>query len=130
MFQLLKKIPFFSELSQEDLDKISSTVRMEYFPEGHVIFREGEAGEVMYILKRGTVQVLRDNTMIAELHDNDFFGEMALVSDAPRNATVKTVTDAEVLTLSKEDFKHLLENSPHLASLVSYEVIKRVNDRF
>ena len=84
----------------------------------------------MYVIKRGRVQVLRENRILNELADNDFFGEMALVSDAPRNATVKTLTDVEVLTLSKADFRSLLESNANIASMVSYEVIKRVNDRF
>ncbi len=81
----------------------------------------------MYVIKRGQVQVIRDNVILATLSDNAFFGEMALVSDEPRNATIKTVTDVEALTLGKEDFKHLLETNPSIASTISYEVVKRAN---
>ena len=127
MIEILKNIPFFAELSEEDLNKIIETVKMEYFPADHVIFNQGDPGDIMYVIKRGQIQVIRDNAILATLSDNAFFGEMALVSDEPRNATIKTVTDLEVLTLTKEDFKHLLESSPSIASIVSYEVVKRAN---
>ncbi len=130
MIEILKQIPFFAPLSDEDLEVIGKNIKMEYFPAEHVIFNEGEMGEVMYVIKRGEVEILRNNRIIATLKDNGFFGEMALVSDVPRNASIKTLCDVEALTLNKADFKHILESNPGIASMVSYEVIKRVNDRF
>jgi len=130
MIQILKNIPFFQELSDEDLNKIAANVQMDYFPAGHIIFNQGDAGEKMYVIKRGEVQVIRGKKILANLKDNSFFGEMALVSDEPRNATIKTVTDVEVLTLAKDDFKNLLENNASIASIVSYEVVKRANALF
>jgi len=127
MIQILKNIPFFSELADEDLQAIVDNVKMEYFPAEHMIFEEGSFGDIMYIIKRGTVEVVREKAIIAELSNDSFFGEMALVSEEPRNATIKTKTDVEALTLSKEDFKHLLGANPNIASMVSYEVIKRIN---
>ena len=127
MLQILKNIPFFSELNDEDLQLIVDNVKMEYFQKDHVIFEEGSFGDIMYIIKRGTVEVIRDKAIIAELSDNSFFGEMALVSEEPRNATITTKTEVEVLTLNKEDFKQLLAKNSNIASIVSYEVIKRIN---
>ena len=127
MQEILKNIPFFADLSDEDMQAVIGKIKMEYFAADHVVFEKETPGDIMYILKRGQVQVLRDNTILATLQDGQFFGEMALVSDEPRNATIKTVTDIEVLTLNKEDFKNLLETNPSIASIVSYEVVKRVN---
>ena len=127
MIEILKSVPFFAELSDEDLQAIVDKVQMQYFAADHVIFNEGDPGDIMYVIKRGQVQVIRNNAILAVLADGQFFGEMALVSDVPRNATVKTVTEVEVLTLNKNDFKRLLETNPGIASLVSYEVVKRAN---
>jgi CRP-like cAMP-binding protein len=127
MIEILKNIPFFNELSEEDLNQIAANVQMEYFPAEHIIFSEGDEGDKMYVIKRGQVQVLRDQTILAVLKDNAFFGEMALVSDEPRNATIKTVTDIELLALDKYDFKRLMETNRSIASIVSYEVVKRAN---
>ncbi|MBU1017945.1 cyclic nucleotide-binding domain-containing protein [Patescibacteria group bacterium] len=130
MIEILKKIPFFSELSDEDVQKIADNIRLEYFPASHVIFEQNDTGDIMYIIKRGKVQVIRDDTVLAVLEDNAFFGEMALVSDEPRNARIVTVTDVEALTLNKDDFKRLLETNSSIASIVSYEVVKRANAIF
>lgn len=127
MKEILKNIPFFSELSDIDLDAIISKIEMQYFAADYTIFEEGTPGDIMYIIKRGQIQVLRDSTIVATLTDGQFFGEMALVSDEPRNATVKTVTDVEVLTLKKDDFRSLLADNASIASIVSYEVVKRAN---
>jgi len=127
MIEILKAIPFFAQLPEDDLKAIMANVEMQYFPANYVIFEQGQPGEIMYIIKRGAVQVMRDNTILAEIKDNAFFGEMALVSDEARNATVKTVTDVELLTLGKDDFRRLLSTNPGIATMVSYEVVKRAN---
>lgn len=127
MIEILKNIPFFSGLSDEDLQQIVEKIKLEYFPADHVVFSEGDPGDMMYVIKRGEVQVIRNNAILAVLKDGQFFGEMALVSDEPRNASIKTVTDVEALTLAKEDFKRLLETNSSIASIVSYEVVKRAN---
>ncbi len=127
MIEILKQIPFFSQLSDEDLDAIGKTVEMQYFGPEQVIFEQGDYGEEMYVIKRGKVQVVRDFNILAELSDNAFFGEMALVSEEPRNATIKSVGDVEALVLKKDDFRLLLETKPSIASVVSYEIVKRAN---
>ncbi len=127
MIEILKAIPFFSQLSDEDLEAIGQQVQMQYFGPEQVIFEQGDYGEEMYIIKRGKVQVLRDFSIIAELSDHAFFGEMALVSEEPRNASVKAISEVEALVLKKEDFRKLLETKPSIASVVSYEVVKRAN---
>ena len=127
MIEILKQIPFFADLSDGDLEAIGQKVQMQYFGPEQVIFEEGDYGEEMYIIKRGKVQVLRDFSILAELSDNAFFGEMALVSEEPRNATIKSVGDVEALVLSKPHFRELLETKPSIAAAVSYEVVKRAN---
>lgn len=127
MIEILKNIPFFNELADEDLQQIAEKIQMMYFPENHMIFNQGDPGEIMYVIKRGQVQVIRDNTILATLSDGAFFGEMALVSDEARNASIKTVTDVECLTIAKDEFKHLMETNATIASKVSYEVVKRAN---
>ena len=127
MIEILKNIPFFSTLSEADLQQIGENVKMDYFDADHVVFNEGDAGDIMYVIKRGKVQVIRGDAVIAELEDGAFFGEMALVSDEPRNATIKTVAETEVMMLTKEDFKRLMENNAGIATTVSYEVVKRAN---
>lgn len=128
MIEIIKQIPFFSGLSDEDLQAIGQKVQLQYFGPEQLIFEEGDYGEEMYIIKRGKVQVLRDFAVLAELEDHTFFGEMALVSEEPRNASVRALTEVEALVLKKDDFRALLESKPSIASVVSYEVVKRSNN--
>ena len=130
MIDILKSIPFFGKLNDEDIQKIAEKVQMEYFPEGHTIFNEGDDGGKMYIIKRGQVKVVRNKEVLAVLKDNAFFGEMALVSDELRNATIETASEVELLTLDKFNFKELLETNSAIAEMVSYEVVKRANAIF
>ena len=127
MIEILKAIPFFAQLSDEDLKAIGEKIQMQYFGPDQVIFEQGDYGEEMYIIKRGKVEVIRDFGVIAELADHTFFGEMALVSEEPRNATIRAMTEVEALVLKKDDFRELLETKPSIASEVSYEVVKRAN---
>ncbi len=130
MLEILKNIPFFSSLHDGDLEAISTKVKMEYFPAEHVIFNEGDEGDKMYIIKSGEVQVIRGGEIITNLKEHAFFGEMALVSDEKRNATIKIVSDVELLIIEKIDFKQLLETHSAIAEMVSYEVVKRANATF
>lgn len=127
MIEILKKIPFFKDLSDDDLNMIAERIEMQYFPENYIIFNNGDVGNIMYIIKRGKVQVIREKNVLATLEDGQFFGEMALVSDEIRNAKIITLTDVELLSIKKEDFTELLKNNTSIASLVSYEVVKRSN---
>lgn len=130
MIENLKNIPFFQRLEEADLQKIVDRVQTEHVPIGQVVFNENEEGNKMYIIAKGQVQVIRRGEVLALLKEGDFFGEMALVSDEPRNATIKTVDETELLTLNKDDFKLLLESNRSIASQVSYKVVKRANQIF
>ena len=87
-------------------------------------FRQGDAGGRFYILARGTVEVLIQKegeprpTQVAVLHDGDFFGEVALISQATRNATVRTLNDCRLLSLHRTPFIALLEREPDLKSRI------------
>lgn len=128
MIEILRKIPFFAALSEDDLKAISEKVQMEYYPANYTLFNQGDAGTIMYIIKRGKVAVERNGSMIAELQDDAFFGEMALVSNEPRSATIRTLSEIELLVLTHDDFQYLISTSPDIASNVSYEVVRRLNE--
>ena len=116
--------------SKEWIDFIEFHKSIYTLKKDTIVFNEGDDGDKMYIIKNGEVQVIRNNDVITILHTNAFFGEMALVSDEKRNATIKTITDVELLTIKKEDFKQLLESNSSIAEMVSYEVVKRANAIF
>ena len=97
-----------------------------FFTEGSP---ENDAG--MFIIKHGMVKISRRDPVsgeekeIAVLSDNDFFGEMALVLNEPRNATATAIGECEVFQLKKSDFDALMQNSPTMANKISTEFIVR-----
>lgn len=135
MFAILEKIPLFKDLTEESSKLISQKITLEYYPKNHLIFREGDEGDAMYIIKKGSVKIYRgpeedpdEQDQIAVLTENSFFGEMALVSEKPRNASAKTMEDSEIFVLKKDDFYNLVTNNPSLAEQISSEFIQRIKE--
>ncbi len=130
---ILKKIPIFADLSETEHQAIIKNIILNYFPVGHVFFTEGspENDAGMFIIKHGMVKISRRDPVsgeekeIAVLSDNDFFGEMALVLNEPRNATATAIGECEVFQLKKSDFDALMQNSPTMANKISTEFIVR-----
>lgn len=129
---ILQKIPLFASLSDIDHREIIDHITLEYFPANMKIFNEGDTGEKMYIIKKGLVKVFKTQNMeqkeLAILGENEFFGEMALISDAPRYASVQTLEESEIFTLSKKDFMKLCETNQHMATIINDEFIRRVKE--
>ncbi len=131
---VLQKIPLFSGLNDELHREIIQQIVLMYFPEGYQLFSEGDEGDALYIIKNGEVEIfhpteegLPDNR-VATLKDRDFFGEMALVSELPRNASARSLSDSEIFILSKENFKTLLNTNSVLAEHVSATMVDRINE--
>ena len=128
---ILKKIPIFADLTEEEHKEIINNIALNYFPAGYTLFHEGDPDGSMYIIKHGMVKISRKNVAgvdaeVAVLSDNDFLGEMALVLNEPRNATATAITDCEVFELKKADFLKLMESSPTMANKISTEFQGRV----
>lgn len=132
---VLRKIPLFSALNEELHREIIQHIVLMYYPVNYTIFKEGDEGDALYIIKKGNVEIYNEPKeegdlpkKIAEITDGGFFGEMALVSDIPRNASAKTLSDCEIFILSKDDFKKLLASNTVLAEQISATVVSRVNE--
>ena len=104
------------------------------YPKEYVIFRQGEPGDALYIIKNGQVGIYKQTQtqsdplkLIAGVSGGMFFGEMALVSDEPRNATAKCLEDSDIFILSKGDFKSLMDSNPALAQQISATMVDRLN---
>jgi NADH dehydrogenase len=97
------------------------SIRREHFEAGEVIFHEGDRGDWLYIILDGEVEVVRDGLgrdriVVTRLQRGDCFGEIALISDMPRNATVRTCTAVNVLAVDREAFQALFAHLPPLRS--------------
>ena len=115
-YGLLKKIPIFEKMSRRELDAVERIMYRREYRRGDVIFRQGEPGVGMYVVQHGTVSIIFEPTgqVLAELHDGDFFGEIALLNETPRSAMAKAKTDCTLWGLFQPELLDLLGRDPRL----------------
>jgi CRP-like cAMP-binding protein len=117
--RLLQQVELFQGVDPASLRMIAEGTIEQKFAVGEVIFREGEAGDRLFLLLTGTMRVYveRDGRLITYgiVQAGECFGEMALIEDAPRSASVRAEAPSCCLTLSKQDFMALISRYPHLA---------------
>lgn len=126
----LKNVELFAQLSEEEKAKLAESVRLAPFSAGEVVTRQGSAAHWLYILTKGTAEVRLsgaggEEKKVAELKAPSFFGEMALMTGAPREATVVALTDVECLRLDKDDFQEILARRPEIAKEMSTILAQR-----
>jgi signal transduction histidine kinase len=120
LFAFLKGVYFFAGLSDEDIEIIKSVCHEVRYRPGEVICVEGSSAERFYIVRQGTLEVWKDydsadKDLLAVLEAGHLFGEMALIDDLPRSATVVARTPARLFYISREDFHHVLINNSRIA---------------
>lgn len=120
----VRKVPVLSGLSHAVLEDLASRVSLERFPDGTEIVRRGEVGDHLYIVKEGEAEVVArgedgKETELATLSKNDYFGEIALLRDVPRTATVRARGPVELYSLDRENFQRLLKRSEKLKSAMT-----------
>jgi hypothetical protein len=125
----LHSIPIFSPLSDEELEKLARGSTNRVYAPGEAIVRKGQEGKSMFIIVRGAVdvQIPEDGRAktINHLKDNDFFGEMSLLTGRPRSATVVASEETEVLQIKKTALKPIFEENPKLVESIGKIVDER-----
>jgi len=113
--EFLRKSPLFAALTPTTLSEVADKMSLEKYPAGTAIVRQGDAGDKFYLIRVGAAKVTVDEgsgqRSLATLDQGDIFGEAALMSGEPRNATVTATEDIELCTLDKEEFRAVLEQS-------------------
>jgi small-conductance mechanosensitive channel len=133
---LLRGVDFLGALRQAELEHLAAEARVAPFPAGAIVVRQGEAGDSLYIVGSGRVEVLvtpHDVTshdsgqerVLATLGPGDYFGEMSLMTGALRSATVRTREDAELLILDRAALRPILVSDPVVAERLSETLTKR-----
>ena len=112
----LKLIELFSDLHNPLLEEIISYMDTEHFEEQQTVIQQGEEGDKFYIIVRGRVEVMLEqelNSMkrLAVLEDGDYFGEMALLKEIPRTATIRTLNSCTLLSMKRSHFYKILDES-------------------
>lgn len=122
----LKRIPLFTHCSNRELGRIASLTTQIPVSEGNVLTREGKYGYEFFVLTDGTADVQRDGRTVNTLHAGDFFGEIALISDRPRTATVTATSSGSVLVLDEREFRSLMYAFPSIQLKVLQALADRV----
>ena len=112
--KLLAANPLFSVLGERQRARLAPMTRCVFFGPGETVVTEGEPGDCLYQVVEGTVEVLHGSKTVAELTRGAIFGEMTLLTDAPRNATVRSRTETALLEVERSDLIPLLESNPEL----------------
>ncbi|MFS8044581.1 cyclic nucleotide-gated ion channel [Rhizobium sp. BR 314] len=122
-WQLVAAVPLFQKLGSGALIEIVRALRPRVVPAGGIICRKGEAGDQMFFIVEGRVSVATPNPV--ELGSGSFFGEMALITGAPRSATVSATTEVSLLSLYSSDFQMLSSSSPEIADVIRRTALER-----
>jgi len=120
---------FIRLLFAPDLAQLRMTgdanIRNQHFEPGDVVFHQGDLGDSVYVIRSGECEVSRDSRCIATLAAGEYFGEMAVMNDQSRNATIRAKTAVDVLLIPKDDFARLGENLPAFADVFRELAAKR-----
>lgn len=128
----LQRIPFFRGLPPDALSAIAANLHYEHYHRGEIVFVEGSRGDSLYLIDSGQVKISTgagpDEKIISYLGPGNFFGEMALLLNQRRSATVSVVIDAEFWVLRKANLDELFERYPAIALQMSRELSRRLVD--
>ena len=126
----LQKVDFFYSLNFSELDMLIKSLKKRKTKKGDVIINQGEIGDKFYLIGSGSFSVhvkkgMGGSQKVADLGDGDFFGEMALVTELPRTATVIAEDNGELFILYKKDFKKILLANHRISAIITEVLAKR-----
>ncbi len=124
----LRAIPLLADLAPELLSDVARLCVTHSFRANDEVFRQGDPGDTFYLVVRGRFQVVQNGQVVAMVEDGDCFGEIALVTPFPRNATIRAVIPSTCLTLDRAHFQELLANSPTTQERINELVRRRLAD--
>lgn len=129
--ELMRRVRLFKSFSDEELSQINDLLKERRYRKNSVIFEQGDPGDALYIVESGRVKAtIRDEDnrerIIALFGEGDYFGEMALITDQPRSATMAVVGDANLLILPKEAFERFLATNTQVMAHLLREMTQRV----
>jgi CRP/FNR family transcriptional regulator, cyclic AMP receptor protein len=122
----LGRCPFFADLSRGELRELAKVTEDMEVEEGKTLTREGASGSEFFVIVDGEVAVTKDGSEVRTLGEGDFFGEISLLEDRPRTATVTAKTPLRFFVLTRRNFRSLLDKQPELAEKVTGALEERL----
>jgi CRP-like cAMP-binding protein len=112
---LLQRVPIFQGLDRRELERIAGSMKQRTFRAGDTVTTEGQGGVGFFVIEDGTARVTVGGEDRRTLGSGDYFGEVALLTDSPRTATIKAETDLRCYGMTSWDFKPLVETHGSIA---------------
>ncbi|HEY8315441.1 MAG TPA: cyclic nucleotide-binding domain-containing protein [Gaiellaceae bacterium] len=123
---LIRSVPLFEDCSRRELREIEAAVDEVVVPAGYTFTKEGASGKELIVIVEGAAEVRRKGRKINELGAGDFLGEIALISGAPRTATVRTTQPTHALVLTGQAFRRLVRQIPSMQMKVLEALARRL----
>jgi len=129
--KLLKNIPLFCELDDEDIQRIADLMVTKRYKKNNLIIFEEDLGRNMFIIKNGRVKIsgISDEggeAIFSILGESEFFGELSIIDGLPRSATVTSIDDVDLWVLNRGDFLEMLQKYPQIAIMLLKELARRI----
>jgi uncharacterized membrane protein len=128
--ELLKHIPLFESLGDEDLTALAGKLRESKVEAGATIFAQGDEGDAMYVIEEGAVDIVagsgKQKVTLTALFKQQYFGELSLLDGAPRSATATASRESLLLALDRDDFIEFVKRRPEAALSIMHEVGERM----
>jgi CRP-like cAMP-binding protein len=125
---ILKSAPVFEKVAGEDLAPLARVASEEVYGDGERIFDEGEVGDSLFVVVRGTVAIVHEGETVAALDAGEAFGEMAVLDSAPRSATALARGEVELLRIGSEEFYEILHEQVEIAEGVIRMLTQRLRE--
>jgi CRP/FNR family transcriptional regulator, cyclic AMP receptor protein len=122
----LAGVPLFAGISDDSMERLAAVAGEQGFGTGQFIVRQGQVGTGLYVILSGSVKVLRGADELAQLRAGEFFGELSVLDQQPRNASVQAAEPTQVLALASWDLLALLESDPQLSLNMIKSLVARV----
>lgn len=130
---ILMQIPIFSDLNPREIDEVEKIMHRRVYKKEEPIIRMGDPGLGMYIVVKGTVEIIDEknekNRSLAKLGNGSFFGDLALLDESPRSASAIASEDCDIIGFFRPDFLDLIYRKPKLGIKVLFALAKTIGER-
>ena len=127
--ECLNRVSIFAPLSEDEIERLANASKVRVYAPGEAIVRKGQDGHSMFVIVRGEAKVQiperAEQRTLNNLGENDFFGEMSLLTGEPRSANVVATCETEVLQIKKDGLKPILESNPALVETICVLIEER-----
>jgi CRP-like cAMP-binding protein len=126
---ILKRIPFFAHLNYNELVKVVGLTQLARASTGDTFITEGEPGDELYVILAGEVEIIKGDQVIVALKAGAHIGEMALIDNAPRSASVRAKADVNLLVMRREEFFSIIRSEPVIATKLLWSFVQVLSGR-